>query len=67
MWMGYARKSGGGRNSLELLCGDEMRYLKEGVVREGAVAVERAEDWGPGRGAGSQNDKNGEWCPSWLG
>lgn len=40
MWMGYATRNGGGWERLERLCGDEMRYLKEGVVRE----------WGSGCG-----------------
>lgn len=41
-------------------CGDGMRYLEEGVVREWAVAGVKAEERGSGMGAGSQKFGKGE-------
>lgn len=39
-------------------CGDEMRCLQEGLVREWVVAVVKAGEWGAGVGAVS---RRAEW------
>lgn len=52
--MEHAKKGDGGWERLERLHGDEMRYLKEGVVREWVNGC--GESWGLG-------SRNGSWQP----
>lgn len=54
MWVEHARKSGSGWERLERPRGDEMRYLKEGMVRECGSGY--GESWGLG-------SRNGSWQP----